>query len=269
VGLDENWITFTGLTGHVEREAMSPEEVAETLLRINQENGDSATCQFILQGNGHRLTLSLNRGTLTVSDPAKANYQNVALQLTELGAFLQQFFAGKPAHVAAFPEEVRQSHLHLLEGIIALVAVVVFGITVYFVSRYMKNESGFIPMPEVTEIGSGPDAKQHLVRYAGVYATRIGDGEMVLELKEDGSWGYYDMFKSQSGSFDLQMVEEGTCRPVLEQARMALLADNHYLFYPAENGRMVFQQRRYSRIGNTRDDLPFLKFAKKPPMASG
>jgi len=257
-GLNEDWIAFPSLDGHVERDPMTPGEVVEILERINEENGGAATCLFILQANNRRLHLTLARGSYSVSDPGNANYQNVKLDVREVPTFLEGYFdktsSGIPEHA-----EIRSSHLRLLEGTIAMAAVLVLAVTVYFVSRYMNTQSSFMPEPTVNEL-TKPEALDYITRYAGIYATQIGDGEMVIELDKNGHWSYYDVWKQSGGSFTLTEVEAGSYRPVLDRGRLAALTDTNFLFYLSEENRLEFLQRHFSRVARNREDLPYVKF---------
>ena len=93
----------------------------------------------------------------------------------------------------------------------------------------------------------------------------MGDGEMALELKEDQTWAFYDMSKGSLGSFVLDKVSGGTYQPVYEAGRPAILTDNRYLYYPSQGrDQLEFMQRFFKRVGNTRDDLPYLSFPDEP-----
>ena len=137
-----------------------------------------------------------------------------------------------------------RSLLTILGISIGVAAVVALGFAIRFVDGYLDQTSEFIPKPMALEIDNPVESRDLTVKYSGVYATRIDDGEMLLELKRDGTWGFYDVRKGSVGSFILQAVKSGNCRPVYEAGRLAILTDTRYLFYP-ENDKagLVFQDQ--------------------------
>ena len=143
----------------------------------------------------------------------------------------------------------------------AVVAVAVVAGALGFISHFLNRDSGFFPKPTVVGIADPIEAKEILVGHAGIYATRLADGEMLLELRPDGTWGYYDMFRGLPGYYKIVPVQSGTSRPVMEDGRLALLTDKRFLFYPEGDESLVFLKRLFNRVGKTRDDLPYFIFS--------
>lgn len=258
-GLGEFWGIQPDQRDRRQRENMTPEQLAAVINAILEENNHDANGLFILELGERRLNLALTNGVIEVSDPQNANYQNVALAESELTSFLHEFYAS--------PEEeeekafIRTPLVQKLELAVAIISIAALGLTLKFVVGYLDASSAFMPEVAAEEIKDKAQSRQLVVKYAGIYATSMEDGEMVLEIQEDGSWGYYDMQASTVGSFILNVVNAGNCRPVINAGRPAILTDNRYLFYPSNGERLLhFLDRPFKRIGNTRDDLPYLSF---------
>ncbi|MEX0331745.1 MAG: hypothetical protein AB3N64_10015 [Puniceicoccaceae bacterium] len=258
-GLGEFWGIASAQKERRQRGEMNPDEVVTIIGNIIEENTHDANGLFILESSGRRLNVTLSNGVVEVSDPRDANYQNVAIAESELTEYLIKFFA--PA-AAESNENLRTPLVQTLEYVVAIAAIVVFGLTIRFVIGFMQDSSQFMPEPEAVEISDRIQVQNLKVQYAGVYATRMRDGEMVIELRDDGTWNYYDIQGGSLGSFILSPVNSGQFRPVYESGRLAILTDSRYLFYPSTNLEegITFLQRPFKKIANTRDDLPYVSF---------
>jgi hypothetical protein len=257
-GLGEFWGIAPDQKERRQRDNMSPEELADVINAILEENDHTANGLFALEAEGRILNLALTNGVIEMSDPKDINYQNVAIAEADLVSFLTDFFARK---VEQERSNLRTPLLQAIEYTVAVIAILALGLTIRFVIHYLEDASQFMPNYETTEIGNLKESKTLTVKMAGVYATRIDDGEMILELKTDGTWGFFDIANGTVGSFILNTVSGGNFRPVYESGRLAILTDTRYLFYPGEHQKeLIFLDRRFKRIGNTRDDLPFVSF---------
>ena len=259
-GLGEFW-GITPQKDRRQRDDMTPEAIVDVIHTIIEENSHDANGLFILESGGRRLNLNLSNGVVEVSDPRNANYQNVAIAESELAAYLNSFFVKE---VETQKENLRTPLVQKLEYLVAVIVVVALGLSIRFVMQFMEDNSQFMPEPQTADIADMKELRSLTIQYAGVYATNMREGEMVIELKEDGTWFYYDMQSGSLGSYILEPVKAGSFRPVYESGRLAILTDARYVFYPdSENGRITFLQRPFKRIGNSRDDLPYLSFPEK------
>ena len=266
-GLGEFWGIAPELIERRQREPMTPETLANVIDNILLENGHTASGLFILEAANKRLNLALTHGVIEISDPKNVNYQNVAMALDDLVKYLEAFFF---TEVAANVEQTKASPVRMVEYIVASAAVVFLIFTVSFVSKFLENNSGFMPVPEITEIGNQDEIHDAQNRYAGVYTTGMDDGETILELKKDGSWGFYDIQRSTAGSYFLDLVQMGNYRPVYKSGRLAILTDSLYLLYPEDQENLLFLQRSFSRVAKTREDLTNVAFpddAMERPLA--
>jgi hypothetical protein len=260
-GLDEDWGLAPDNRGRLERGKMSPKGVAQVVHQIQDLNGTRADCLFILEADRRRLHLNLNSGILEISDPGNMNYQNVTLGNTDLELYLLERFAPQQQQqLQADPRTLRW-----MEGIIAAMAGVGLVWALFYLSDFLNRDSQFMPKPVALEIDDPVASKDILFRHSGIYVTRVADGEMVIEVSPDGSWGYYDMYKGQPGYYQLEPVNVGNCRPVFEDQEVAILTDTRFMFYPQEGKLLVFLERSFKRIGQNRDELPYFLF----PQASG
>ncbi|MEX0327067.1 MAG: hypothetical protein AB3N33_13355 [Puniceicoccaceae bacterium] len=258
-GLGEFWGIATEQKERRQRGELSPDEVVSIIGNIIEENTHDANGLFILESGGRRLNVTLSNGVVEVSDPRNANYQNVAIAESELTDYLTTFFAPT---VAETGEQLRTPLVQTLEYVVAVAAVVTLALTIKFVIGFMQESSQFMPEPEAVEIGDSKQVQNLTVQYAGIYATRMRDGEMIIELRDDNTWNYYDIQSGSLGSFILSPVSSGEFRPVYEAGRLAILTDTRYLFYPSttmEEG-ITFLQRPFKKIANSRDDLPYVSF---------
>ena len=240
---------------------MTPEELVEIISGMIQENSHNATGLFIIQTKSRTLNLALNNGVIEFSDPKNANYQNVAIVESELISYLDGYFAEEATEEGSV---LRTPLIRTLEYIVAIAAILALGLTIRFVVQHLEDSSQFFPLPETVEIKDLKESRSLMVKHAGVYATRLDDGEMLLELTPDGTWAFFDVEKGAVGSFILSNLNEGQFRPVYESGRVAILTDARYIFYPeSTESELMFLQRRFKRLGNSRDDLPFVAFPDK------
>jgi hypothetical protein len=258
-GLGEFWGIQPEQRERRRRDDMAPEQLADIIHAILEENNHDANGLFILASGDRRLNLALSNGVIEISDPQNLNYQNVALAEAELIAFLNDFFA-RPAEEEEAPL-LRTPLVQKVEYAVAIISIVALALTLKFVVGYLNRSSEFMPEVEAVEITDPTESRQLVVKYSGIYATSMDDGEMVLEIQDDGKWHFYDMQSSTLGSFILNMVKGGNFRPVVNLGRPAILTDTRYLFYPSNAEKTLhFLNRPFKRIGNTRDDLPYLSF---------
>lgn len=272
-GLSEEWITFPGLVERVHRSPMTPEQFAVLCRRINSENGMGATCRFILNGKTRQLQLDLVHGRYSACDPEDANYQNVGIGDQELETFLTDYFAGcnKSARQPNSPTpgtgqevelepELPVRTWRIMEGSIAVVVLLAFIATVVIIKKYPEKITGLMGVPNVVEIENDRDAREIVDRWAGVYATHVHDGGMVIELKNSGDWAYYEIWKYTSGNYVMDQLHAGQFRPVLEENRTAILTDSRFLFYPDDRQQLIFLDRPFKRIGDKLSELSYLIF---------
>lgn len=234
---------------------MTLEEVAYRVRDLQQFHGAAANGLFILEEEGKRLQLALNSGVIEISDPGNMNYQNVTLGNTDPLAYLQDRFA-KPGETL----QPDSRTVRWMESICAILAVVVLCGTGFFLAQFLSRDSQFMPKPVTLEIKDPVEAQEITHRYAGVYVTRVADGEMMIEIRPDGTWGYYDMYRGRPGFFDLDPVSAGTFKPVIDGEKVAIQTDTRFLFYPEESDRLIFLERPFRRIGLSRDELPYFGF---------
>ena len=263
-GLDEDWGLAPENRGRLERGKMSPRGISEMVRETQKFHGAKADCLFILEAEGRRLHLKLNSGTLEVSDPGNMNYQNITLGETDLETYLLERFA---PHIEQ--EHTDPRTLRWLQSVLAAAAGAALVAALLFTANFLKRDSHFMPKPVVLEIDNPIESKELLVRHSGVYVTRIADGEMVIEVRPDGTWGYYDMYKGQPGYFRLNPVNLGNCQPVMEGEKVAILTDERFLFYPQNGQVLVFLERPFKRVGQNRDELPYFLFPKPAGSMAG
>ena len=272
-GLSEDWITFSGLEGRMERPPMSPEQISVLASRINEENGMGATCRFILQGRGHQLILEMNQGKYAVSDPDNAKYQNVGIADDSLEKFLQDYFHGvtrKEPAIKTQPEpEAPVRNWRIMEGSIAVAVLLAFIATVVVIRKYPEKITSFVSDPQVEEFTDQGEARRLVEQWAGVYATTVHDGGTVLELKETGEWAYYEIWRFKSGNYVMDKLHAGEYRAVLDHDRAAILTDSRFLFYPSRKDQLVFLEKPFNRIGDRLEDLSYLVFPSMETSLAG
>ena len=254
-GLGEFWGVAPNYHERRSRDPMSADELLEVILTILDENGKESNGLFILENNKKTIHLKLDSGTLEISNPNDANYQNVAVTPDDLKATLSDFFK-----LSKDGKVVPNAHIILLEWIIAIIAGGGMIAAFYFAFHYLTREVDFMPKPDFMEVQDQKDYAGHLKDMIGIYATEFADGETLLVIREDGQWEFHDLEKGNGKNFILTQVEAGLCRPVYQKGRLALLTDSNFLFYWERDGVLRFQERQYVRAGKSPDELPFVKF---------
>ena len=258
-GLDPHWGQDAELKERLERGPMSLSAVVEEIEKIKNFYEEEANALFVLERGKRQLHVTLVNGKVEISDPGDPNYQNISLSDSGLESFLGDHFMHETV------EETVQAHRFRLAKLITVTtAIAALLVAAILLNTYVAYDSTFIPEPEVAKIDNPAQASIHLDEYAGVYATNVGDGEMVFEINLDGTWKFYDMFHSTKGFYSLQEVVGGKWQPVYEKGRLALMTDNRYLLYPEKNNALVFLDRNFERIATNRNDLPYLKFPGAP-----
>ncbi len=272
-GLSEDWITFPGLAGRMERPPMSPEQISVLASRINEENGMGATCRFILRGKGRQLILDLVRGRFAASDPDDGRYQDVGIPPDTVEKFLQDYFSGstrREPEPKVEPEPVAPArNWRIMEGSIAVVVLLAFVATVLVIKKYPEKVTSLVADPQVQEFSDPGEARRVVERWSGVYATAVHDGGMVIELKETGEWAYYEIWRFKGGNYVMDQLQAGECRAVMERQQAAILTDAKFLFYPSGENQLVFLQRPFKRIGDKLEDLSYLVFPSMETRLAG
>ena len=254
-GLGEFWGVAPSYHERRSRDPLSADELLEIILTIIDENGEEANGLFIVEYGKQSLHVKLDNGALAISNPNNANYQNVAISPSDLKASLTDFFnLQKDATVAT------DSHIILLEWIIAVLAGGGMIAAFYFAYQYMSKAVDFMPEPDYVEVQDQKDYAAHQKEIAGIYATEFEDGETLLVLKQDGQWEFHDLEKGSGKSFTVTQVEAGLCRPVYQKGKLAILTDSNYLFFWERDGVLRFQDRQYIRAATSPDELSLVKF---------
>lgn len=254
-GLGEFWGVAPDYHERRSRDPMSADELKEILLTIIDENGKDANGLFVIEHLNRIVNLRINSGVLEISDPNNANYQNVAISLDDVSKSLEDFFNLKKGG-----KTVQNSHIIILEWIIALVAGSGMIGAFYFANQYLEKEVSFMPKPDFVEVQNNADFQNHLKKMTGIFVTELEDGESLLFIQGDGRWDFYDLERGTGNNFLLNEVEGGLCRPVYQAGRLALLTDSNFLFYWESEGVMYFQDRKYIRTAVTPNELPFVSF---------
>jgi hypothetical protein len=253
-GLGEFWGVAPSYRDRRSRDPMSADELLEIILTILDENGEEANGLFIIEHSHNCVHIRLDNGALVLSDPNDANYQNVAISIDDLKASLADFFSLRKDGT-----KVQNTHVIILQWIIALVAGGGMVAAFYFAFHHLKKEVEFMPNPEFVEVRDQKDFSDHLKELTGIYITELQDGETLLHIQEDGRWDFYDMEKGKGRNFVLTKVEEGLCRPIYQKGRLALLTDSNFLFYWESEGILKFQDRRYTRTAKSMAELSFVR----------
>jgi hypothetical protein len=223
--------------------------------RVRNLNGDELDCLLIVQAKGRKLEIALHQHNLLVSDPQNPNYQNVKLAETGLSEFIDHYFQlSNEEAVALFLPVIilRIAFMTLYVGIIS--GILIF---LYFI---FLSETGFFPQVEVTEIEDPAQRQELTISYSGIYATRVADGGMAIELRPEGIFRYYDLYKYAPGKFRLEEVTAGSWRPAYEGGQVALVTGVRYVFYGEGEDRILFLERPFDRIGRLAEDVPYLSF---------
>lgn len=257
--LSEEWSWDSSNRHRIDRGRYLHTEIPSVIERIRNLNGPGFECLLILQSKGRNLEISLRQHELLVSDPRDPNYQNVKLAEGGLTEFIDHYFQLSSAEASA----------HFLPAIIlraafmALYVGIVSGILIFLYFIFL-SETGFFPKVEVTEIEDTHERQQLTQEFSGVYATRVADGGMAIELRPEGIFRYYDLRKFAPGKFRLDEVTAGSWRPAYEGGQVALVTGVRYVFYSDGKDRILFLERPFDRIGSMREDVPFLSFPEPP-----
>jgi hypothetical protein len=243
-GLGEFWGVAPDYHDRRSRDPMSAEELKDA-------NG-----LFIIEHMNRRVNLRINSGVLEISDPNNANYQNVVISIDDLAKYLEDFFQLKKGG-----KHVQNTHIIILEWVIALITGAGMIGAIYFASQYLNKEVNFMTKPDFVEVQDHTDFQNHLDRMTGIFATELEDGETLLFIHDDGRWDFYDLERGVGNNFILIEIEGGLCRPVYQAGRLALLTDSNFLFYWDSEGVLYFQDRKYIRMAKTPNELPFVSFA--------
>jgi hypothetical protein len=257
--LSEEWGWNSQNRQRIDRGRHLHTEIPLIIDRIRNLNGPDFECLLILQSKGRNLEISLRQHELHVSDPQDPNYQNVALAEGGLTDFIDHYFQLSSDEVSA----------HFLPAIIlriafmALYICIVSGILIFLYYLFL-SETGFFPKVEVTEIEDATQRQQLTREFSGIYATRVADGGMAIELKPEGIFRYYDLRKFAPGKFRLDEVTAGSWRPAYEGGQVALVTGVRYVFYSDGSDRILFLERPFDRIGTLPEDVPYLSFPEPP-----
>jgi len=253
-GLDDEWKASPGLSGQVDRGTMEPSEIPNAIERIWAFNGEQVECSLSLQQKSTQLKLTLEFGKILASDPQDMNYQGVEIIPTELISYLEGHF-----EIRQDVEDTGRNPVRLVEWCVLGTFLLILGFSILYMNRFLNTDSGFLPLPEAVEF-DGDAGQNYLQKYSGIYTTGIKEGGMLIELKQDGSFGYYDLSKAGPTLFRTVGVNTGNYQPVLIRGKVALLTDNRFVFTPTAKEELEFLQRKFNKLGKNRDDVPYLKF---------
>lgn len=253
--LNEDWNFNPDSRHRINRGNHAFTELTTVIERIRNLNGEDLDCLLIIQAKGRKLEISLRQHDLLVSDPQNPNYQNVKLAETGLSEFIDQYFG--------LSEEEAVAHflpvLVLRIAFMTLYVGIVSGILIFIYFIFLA-ETGFFPEAKVTEIEDRAERQQLTRSYSGIYATRVADGGMAIELKPEGIFRYYDLRKYAPGKFRMDEVTAGSWRPAYEGGQVALVTGVRYVFYAEGEDRILFLERPFDRIGRMPEDVPYLTF---------
>ncbi len=254
-GLGQFWGITPGRNERIMRDPMTVDEIRDIILSILEENETEANCQIFLKRGIKKLEIQLVNGSISISDPANVNYQNISVSIDDLESSILSFFKVLPQD-----EEQKRSGAGLVQWTIAIVAGTISFATFNYAIRFLQRDFQFMPKPEFIEVENKADYNQHLREMAGIYITEWEDGETLLSLKNDGRWEFYDIERGRNQKFLLDDVEGGIFRPIYQKGRLALLTENFYVFRWESEGVLSFQERRYIRTANSEDEVPFITF---------
>lgn len=253
-GLNEGWGVDINNRRRIDRGRLNPAELRLIVKRVRKRKQSGAECHFILTGGDRYLEVHVNENDLLLSNPQDPNYQNVTIADKDLKEYVEQYFT---LSYEAIPFEWTPSLV--MQCVTLLLLLVGLGAVLVYVSKYFAEESGFIPKPAVIEVDDPIASATAVENASGIYATGMWDGAMMIELNIDGTFAYYDIKRSGPNRFILELQKAGDYTPVFEMGRMAFLTKGNYLFYP-EKDKLIFQEREYELIAQSRQDLPFIAF---------
>jgi hypothetical protein len=253
-GLDEGWNLDSNQMDRLDRGIQSILEIKDHVDMLFFRYGDELDCRLILRHKENNIHLRLANEIVEASDPDNQNYQNITINQEKVFQFLEEF---------VYEEEVvEEDRLNIRtdkKGIAAMVgAVVVLAVAFFMAGFYGKTEEGFIPIPVAVEIKDPKEIQQFMQSHAGIYATDIEDGEMVIEISRDGHWGYFDIVKRSAQHYGAVLVSGGSFTPGVEGATLAIVTDKRYVFYPNGGEKLEFLERHFTKVARTRDDLAYL-----------
>ncbi|MEX0322793.1 MAG: hypothetical protein AB3N63_11580 [Puniceicoccaceae bacterium] len=253
-GLDESWSMDSSQADHMDRGPQSIEEIMEHVDMLVFRYGDDLDCKLILRFKERTLHLQLSSKLMEASDPNDQTYQNIPVAQDNLYQFLDEFIYEEPE-----PDEGRINFREDKKGIIAMLcAVGVLIVAIYFSGFYGSDDEGFMPVPTAVQLQDPMEIQQFYEQNAGVYATAIDDGEMVIELTAEGTWAYFDLVKRTSRKYGAEMVSGGEYVPGKEEEVYAIVTDQRFVFYPKSEGELEFLQRSFRKVAVTREELAYL-----------
>ncbi len=250
-GVAPSWRAEPENRERIRRGRGRPELVLVGVQRMEQGGAAGKDCHLIVQSGARQLVITLAADHLLVSDPANLNYQNVRVAKADLTGYLREFFGQEDTSARQELNPVR-----VIEWIVLVIVLGTLAVALSYLSRFLKEESGFLPRPFVQAIEDRSEADRRLQRWAGLYVSRLAEGESLIEITPAGTFGYYDLERgSPSASFILRPVNSGTCQPVYDAGRLAFLTDTRFLFYPEGENQLVFLERPFTRIARERAEL--------------
>ena len=253
--LGDGWEIRPGHRERVDRGLIALDDLAGYIRMVRDYAQEMANCLFVLRSSTHQLDVSLEQGNIIVSDPGNSQYQNIALSEEELNAFLEGYFRSD-----AEEETPESRHPRLLEWIVIGAGAVILILSALLIRHTVFDEAHFLPPPDAMKIENAADERTLIQQYAGLYATRIGDGEMLIELREDGTWAYFDMYGSQMVNFKLEPVNAGSFEAGFKAGQLAILTDARFVFTLNRERDLEFLQRRFRIVAQERKDIPYLVF---------
>lgn len=254
-GLDRNWVSEPHNRERMPRGELAMDQLKPLLDDIRFKNGGDSEGLLILQGAGKRLHITVQDDAILLADPQNPNYQNVSVKEEELEEFIAEYFSLEEAG-----HEGERTHFRYVYYGLILVGLIALAGTVYFVATRVSFEQGFYPKAVVAEIDNETEFNRLKETFSGIYATGTWDGALVIELTPDLEFTFYDMKRSSPGRFLLEPVMSGDYRPVYEMGSAAILANGHMVLNPVDADKLLFENREYSLLGKSREEVPHLAF---------
>lgn len=253
-GLDEGWSMDPSQADHMDRGTQSIKDIVEHVEMLVFRYSDELNCRLIVRFKEKILHLKLESNLIEASDPNDQTYQNIPVTQERLYQFLEDFIYEDPE-----PDESRINIHEDKKGIFAMLgAVVVLCVAIYFSGFYGNKEEAFMPLPSAEKLRDPLAIQRFYDQHAGIYATAIDDGEMLIELTTNGQWAYYDITKRNNRHYLGEMVSAGDYVPGMEESASAVVTDKRFVFYPKGDEDLEFLQRLFSKVADSRDELAYM-----------
>lgn len=261
--LGDGWEIRPGHRERVDRGLIAISDVAGYVRMVREYAQEMANCLFVLRSSTRQLDVALDQGNILVSDPGNKQYQNVPIGEAELENFLADFFRSE-----SIEEQEESHHPRLLEWMVIAAGAAILVLSSAMIRKTVFEEHQFLPEPEAMGIANDADEAALIRQYAGLYATRIGDGEMLIELREDGTWAYFDMFGTPMVNYKLETVNGGSFEAGFKAGQLAILTDARFVFTLNRERDLEFLQRRFRIVAQDREEIPYLEFPEAIPASA-